>query len=61
MGRMKEYYMDIMDYAEECCGSTLYREEAWRLFESIYPDEDEIFEEAWRNWDSFSQFILTHH
>ena len=61
MGRMKERYMSIIDYAEECCGGTLQREEAWKMFQMVYPDEGEIFEEAWKNWDSFSEYILTHH
>jgi hypothetical protein len=61
MGKMKERYMDIIEYAEECCGSTLQREEAWKIFQSLYPDEEEIFEEAWNNWDSFSEYILTQH
>ena len=58
MGRMKEQ-MEIVDYAEECCGGTLRQEEARKLFEMVYPDNDEIFQEAWKNWDSFSQYIIT--
>lgn len=61
MGMMKERYMEIVDYAEECCGSTIRQEEARKLFEMVYPDENEIFEEAWKNWDSFSQYINTLH
>ena len=58
MGMMKERYMDIVDYAEECCGGTLQHDEARKLFEMVYPDDYEIFDEAWKNWDSFSQYIL---
>ena len=61
MGKMKERYIDIVSYAEECCGGTLIQEEARKLFEMVYPDEEEIFEEAWKNWDSFSEYILTMH
>ena len=61
MGKMKERYMDIMEYAEECCGGALQQEEARKLFEMVYPDNDEIFQEAWKNWDSFSEYIMTVH
>jgi hypothetical protein len=61
MGKMKELYMDIMDYAEECCGSTIHPHEAWEMFSKLYPEEHDIFEEAWQNWDSFSQYIMTVH
>jgi hypothetical protein len=61
MGMMKERYMDIVEYAEQCCGGTVRQEEARKLFEIVYPDETEIFEEAWKNWDSFSEYLDTFH
>jgi hypothetical protein len=57
MGKMKEQLMDIMEYAEDCCGFALCDEEALRMFEAVYPGNDELFWEAWNNWLSFAEYI----
>jgi hypothetical protein len=58
MGMMKERYMEVVEYAEDCCGFASSEQEAFLLFESIYPGNDEIFWEAWNNWLSFSEYLL---
>ena len=58
MGRMKEHLNDVTDYAENCCGFSASVEEAWHTFDSMYPGNEELFDEAWRNWLSFSGYIL---
>jgi hypothetical protein len=57
MGRMKEL-VEVVEYAEDCCGFSSSEEEAHRLFESVYPGNDEMFFEAWNNWLAFSKYIL---
>ena len=56
MGRMKEL-VEVMNYAEECCGFASSEDEALRLFEALYPDNDELFWQAWNNWLSFAEYI----
>jgi hypothetical protein len=56
MGRMKEL-MEVQNYAEECCGFASSEDEALRLFEALYPDNDELFWQAWNNWLSFAEYI----
>lgn len=58
MGRMKERLMDIVEYAEDCCGFSSSEEEARIMFETVYPNNEELFEEAWSNWVDFSKYIL---
>jgi hypothetical protein len=57
MGKMKEL-AEVMEYAEECCGFSSSEEEALRMFEAVYPGNDEMFWEAWNNWLSFSKYLL---
>ena len=58
MGMMKERFMDIVTYAEDCCGTALTEREARLLFFSLYPENDEIFEDAWQRWESFAEEVL---
>jgi len=53
MGRVKERYLDVVDYAENCCGTSLSKQEAEQLFLALYPKENEIFEDAWKRWLMF--------
>jgi len=59
MGRMKDRFMDIVDYAEDCCGAALTKQEAESLFYALYPQEHEIFEDAWERFLMFLDEIMT--
>jgi len=58
MGKMKEYYMDMSSFAEDCCGTALSEREARLMFFALYPNEDEVFEDAWNRWESFAEEVL---
>jgi hypothetical protein len=58
MGKMKEYFMDMSSFAEDCCGTALSEREARLMFFALYPNEDEVFEDAWKRWESFAEEVL---
>jgi len=53
MGKVKERYMNVVEHAEECCGTALTKQEAEQLFYALYPKEEEIFEDAWKRFLMF--------
>lgn len=57
MGKMKERFMDIIEYAEDCCGGALSKREAWEMFSMKFPTDIEIFEDAWQRWLSFADHM----
>jgi hypothetical protein len=58
MGKMKEYYMDVTTFAEDCCGTALTEREARLMFFALYPEETEVFADAWKRWESFAEEVL---
>lgn len=58
MGKMKESYFDILEYAEYCCDNSKSMDEARAYFELLFPDDEEIFRQAWSEWMIFSEHIL---
>lgn len=58
MGKMKECYMDILEYAENCCGFSDSKLEAQMKFEALYPEDDAIFGQAWDEWLMFSAHLI---
>jgi len=58
MGRMKERFMDVVEYAEDCCGGSLSKKEAWEMFSMAYPEDNEIFEDAWVRWVEFAKHMV---
>lgn len=58
MSFMKERYMDAVDYAEDCCGMFASYDEALTMFSMLYPDAENILQDAWYRWVAFRDYMF---
>jgi hypothetical protein len=56
MGRVKERYFEILEYAQQCCAEEDDYLLSYAVFKQKYPNNIEIFDQEWLNRNSLISF-----